>query len=132
MDLAIMTTMNSVFTDKERNGARMMCTCLSCNSRVQRQPDLVEKHSESHSRHISYRLDVYLSQTFFTVHHSLYSSLNFTLRSVLKIGREAVGLYIQKTTSNNSVLVCLLHYHRFFISFRHKFGIDINWIFNCH
>lgn len=121
-----MTTMNSVFTDKGRNGARMTCTCLSCNSRVQRQPELAEKHSESHSRHISYRLDVYLSQTIFTVYHSLYSSLYSSLRSVLKIGREAVGLYIQKTTSNNSVLVCLLHYHRLFICFRHKFGMDVN------
>lgn len=64
---AILATVSSLFTDGERNGAKLMCACFSSNSGVRMQPERAEKRSRSHGRHISYRLDVCFSQTIVTV-----------------------------------------------------------------
>lgn len=100
--MTILATMSSLFTDEIAN---LMCACFSANSRIRMLPEHVEKHSRSHSRHISYRLDIWFSQTISKIQHSLYRRF----KSVLKIGREMLGFYIQKTTSSNRVAACFLY-----------------------
>lgn len=67
VEMAILATVSSLFTDGERNGAKLMCAWFSSNSGTKLQPEHAKKRSRSHGRHISYRLDVCFSQTISTI-----------------------------------------------------------------